>query len=329
MRYVVAVAETGNFTRAAERCRVVQSALSHQIKALERELGLTLFARTSRRVELTAAGEAFLPAARASLAAAERAKAEASAATGEVRGSLAVGLIPTVTAVDVPAALAAFHRAHPAVRISLRGGGSDAFVAAIAAGTLDVAVLGLPEETPVTGVASLELAREELVAVVPEGHVLAGGPGDSAGADGTPATTLAALAAHVEGGGATFADFPAGTPGREQSDLAFARAGVVREVAFEALDVALLLDLVRAGLVVAILPRGLLAGEPGVRAVALRDGPTRVSYLAWSTFNPSPAALALLGHLAPAAVSARAVPPSTSGQFAPSGGLERGVFGAE
>lgn len=293
MRYVVAVAETGNFTRAAERCRVVQSALSHQIKALERELGLTLFARTSRRVELTAAGEAFLPAVRASLAAAERAKAEAAAATGEVRGTLAVGLIPTVTAVDVPAALAAFHRAHPAVRISLRGGGSDTFMTAIAAGTLDVAVLGLPEGTPVTGVASLELARERLVAVVPDGHTLSGGA-----ADGAPAITLAELAAHVARGGETFADFPAGTPGREQSDLAFARARVQREVAFEALDVALLLDLVRAGLVVTILPRGLVAGEPGVRAVALGDGPTRVSYLAWSAFNPSPAALALLGVLA-------------------------------
>ncbi len=64
LRYVLAVSETANFTRAAEQCHVVQSALSHQIAALERELGLTLFARTSRRVQLTPAGEAFLPAAR-------------------------------------------------------------------------------------------------------------------------------------------------------------------------------------------------------------------------------------------------------------------------
>nr|BFE78253.1 hypothetical protein GCM10020093_008540 [Planobispora longispora] len=64
LRYVVAVAETSNFTRAAEHCRVVQSALSHQIAALERELGSRLFERTSRRVRLTPAGEAFLPAAR-------------------------------------------------------------------------------------------------------------------------------------------------------------------------------------------------------------------------------------------------------------------------
>lgn len=64
------MARTRNFTRAAQENYVVQSALSHQIKALEKELGVALFARTSRRVELTAAGEAFLPAARSCLEAA-------------------------------------------------------------------------------------------------------------------------------------------------------------------------------------------------------------------------------------------------------------------
>lgn len=108
MRYVVAVAEERNFTRAAERCFVVQSALSHQIKALERELGVTLFARTNRRVDVTAAGEAFLAAARISLEAAERAASDAAAATGEIRGTLTIGMIPTVTAVDMPAVLATF-----------------------------------------------------------------------------------------------------------------------------------------------------------------------------------------------------------------------------
>ncbi|MEV4068036.1 LysR family transcriptional regulator, partial [Nonomuraea dietziae] len=82
MRYVVAVAETSNFTRAAERCMVVQSALSHQIARLERELGARLFERTSRRVRLTPEGEAFLPAARQALEAAERARAEVAAAAG-------------------------------------------------------------------------------------------------------------------------------------------------------------------------------------------------------------------------------------------------------
>ena len=174
MRYVVAVAEERNFTRAAQRCHVVQSALSHQIKALEREIGVGLFARTSRRVELTAAGEAFLVAARASLDAADRAVADAAASAGRVRGTLTIGVIPTVTTIDIPAALGKFHRAHPGVRIRLRGGGSDEFIVAITGGTMDVAVLGLPETAPPRGLDTRVLAREQLVAVVSARHPLAG-----------------------------------------------------------------------------------------------------------------------------------------------------------
>ncbi|WP_370361931.1 LysR family transcriptional regulator [Catenulispora sp. MAP12-49] len=135
LRYVIAVAETGGFTRAAERCLVVQSALSHQIARLERELGARLFERTSRRVSLTPAGAAFLPAARQCLEAADRAAAEVAAAVGEVRGRLAVGLIPTVTAVDIPGALRDFHERYPRVRISLRVGASDDLVVDLPAGT--------------------------------------------------------------------------------------------------------------------------------------------------------------------------------------------------
>src|SRR3954465_13889993 len=104
MRYVVAIAETSSFTRAAERCLVVQSALSHQIARLERELGARLFERTHRRVRLTPAAAppprvaASPPAPPQCLDAAERAAGEVAAAVGEVRGRLAVGLIPTVAA---------------------------------------------------------------------------------------------------------------------------------------------------------------------------------------------------------------------------------------
>src|SRR3954471_4813 len=83
LRYVVAVAELGNFPRAAERCFVVQSALSHQVAKLEQELGTRLFHRTSRSVTLTPAGAALLPAARECLAAADRARMEVHAAAGQ------------------------------------------------------------------------------------------------------------------------------------------------------------------------------------------------------------------------------------------------------
>ncbi|KAB1660157.1 LysR family transcriptional regulator [Pseudoclavibacter chungangensis] len=281
MRYAVAVDEERNFTRAAARCHVVQSALSHRIKALEREIGVELFARTSRRVEPTAAGEAFLAAARTSLEAAERAVADAGAVHGRVGGTLTVGLIPTVTAIDVPAALGAFHRLHPEVVIRLRGGGSDAFMTEIANGTMDVAVLGLPSAVPPVGVRARVLARERLVAVVPTGHAL----------DGRKRVRLRDLADEA------FVDFPAATPGRAQTDLAFRAAGVRRTVSFEATTTELVLDLVAHGLGVTMLADTLVSSNPGLTTVPVTDGPERIEYLAWSAFNPSPATRAFLSGL--------------------------------
>ncbi len=278
LRYVVAVAEELSFTRAAERCFVVQSALSHRIKALESELGVTLFARNSRRVALTPAGEAFLPAARASLEAAERAATDAAAAAGRIRGTLALGVIPTVTALDLPAALADFHRDHPAVRIRLRTGDSNAFMAAIGAGDLDIAVLGLPASVPPTGVAWRELSREDLVAVIPDGHRLTG----------RRRVGLAELADE------TFVDFPTGTPGRAQSDRAFGAAGLHRDVTFEVTGTDLMLGLVRRGLAVALLSPVIVPAGKGLRTVPVSGGPSRIQYLAWSDFNPSAAARAFL-----------------------------------
>ena len=278
MRYVVAVAEERSFTRAAQRCFVVQSALSHQIKALENELGVTLFARTSRRVAPTAAGEAFLGAAREALAAADRAVAEAGAATGELRGTLTIGIIPTVTAIDLPAAIGDFHRTHPGVAVQVRSGGSHEFVTAIADGRLDVAVLGLPESAPPSRVASRVLAREQHVAVLPAGHRYA----DRA------RVSLHDLAEE------TFVDFPATSPGRAQSDRAFRAAGIQRQVAFESASIELMLGLVHQELAVTLLTPAVLPTGADVRTVALSDGPTRVQHLAWSNFNPSPATRAFV-----------------------------------
>lgn len=278
MRYVVAVAEERSFTRAAERCHVVQSALSHQIKALERELGVTLFARSSRRVEITSAGEVFLVAARESLEAARRAITEATAATGQLRGEVRLGVIPTVTALDLPAVLGEFHRAHPAVRISVRGGSSDQFLSALAEGALDVAVLGLPGPVSHRGVAVRVLAREHHVAVVAADHPLAR----------RKRLHLEDLAEE------TFADFPGASPGREQSDRAFRDHGLHRDVAFEMMSAELILAMVRHGLATALLTPGAVPADPDLRTIDIVDGPTRVEYLAWRDFNPSPAARALL-----------------------------------
>jgi DNA-binding transcriptional LysR family regulator len=284
MRYVVAVAETGNFTRAAENCLVVQSALSHQIARLERDLGARLFDRTSRRVRLTPAGEAFLPAARQALEAAGRARAEVAAAAGEIRGRLAIGAIPTVAAVDLPKAMKGLHLSHPRVRISLKVGGSEELSEQVGQGTLDVAFLGLPRDVRPKGVRSHELARGELVAVVGPGHPLAGLAGKAA-------VTLERL------GEETFVDFPAGTAGRLQSDEAFAAAGVRREVAFELTAVDFMARMIREGLGIGMLPAAFVSEVPGLTVLAVDKAPARVEYVVWSRFRPSPAAGAFLSAL--------------------------------
>lgn len=274
LRYAVAIAEEQSFTRAAERCFVVQSALSRQIKSLESELGVRLFARTSRKVEATPAGEAFVKQARLCLRAAERAKVAAAAAHGDIRGALTIGVIPTVTAVDIAAVLGAFRRSYPEVGVHVRTGGSDEFLRRIAAGQLDVGLLGLAEGVTPQGVQTRKLSRERLVAVLSKGHRFAG----------RRRLRLEDLADEP------FVDFPEGSSGREQSDLTFDRAGLRREVSFEVNTADLLTGLVRQGLGVALVAPSVAREAPGCACIPVSDGPVRVEYLAWDSFNPSPVA---------------------------------------
>ncbi len=277
LRYVLAVAEHRNFTRAAQQCFVAQSALSHQIKALERELGTALFARTSRRVEITASGEAFLPAAQACLDAADRAAAEAAGAAGQIRGPLRVGAIPTLTALDLPGVLADFRRAHPEVQIALSVGASGEMQEDIATGRLDVALLGLAAQTAPT-TAHRVLDRHRLQAAVSTSHRLAG-------------RRRLRLADLVD---EPFVDFPVGSTGRVQSELAFAAAGLSRRVAFESPTAELMIGLVEHDLAIALLAPGVVPSAAAVARIAVTDGPERVEYLAWNELNPSPAARAFL-----------------------------------
>ncbi|MGH3433658.1 MAG: LysR family transcriptional regulator [Thermocrispum sp.] len=281
LRYVVTVAETNSFTRAAERCLVVQSALSHQIARLERELGARLFERTSRRVRLTMAGAAFLPAARQCLDAAERAAAEVAAAVGEVRGRLAVGLIPTVAAVDIPGALRAFRQQYPNVRISLRVGASEDLVEQVKQGAIEVAFLGLPRTARPQGVNARELARDRLVAVVAPDHPLAR----------ESAVNLRRLSSEV------FVDLPAKTAGRAQSDQAFSAAGLSRDVAFEVTSADFMARLVGQGLGVAMFPSAYVPQLTGVTTIEVTDAPVRVEYVIWSRVSRTPAATEFLAIL--------------------------------
>jgi DNA-binding transcriptional LysR family regulator len=271
LRYVVEVADTLSFTRAAEQCFVTQSALSHQIASLERELGRRLFVRSSRSVRLSEAGQAFVEHARIALRAAERAKEDAAAVDGIVEGTLRIGVIPTVTAIDVPGALVAYRTAHPRVRVELQVGNSDVLIRRLRRGELDIALLGLRDGVDPVGVASRALSRERLVAVFPRGHELAH----------RSSIELDDVA------GMTFADFPAATSGRAQSDAAFAAAGLTRDVAFEADSAALILGLVESGLAVTLLAPGTVKRSGFEVATAdVRGGPVRVEYLAWDIAAP-------------------------------------------
>src|ERR1700679_3295951 len=93
LRYVCAIADTGNFSRAAERCHVAQPSLSQQVLKLEEDLGTKLFGRLGRRVRLTEAGRAFLPHARSILSQMETARSSVADKNPDLRGSIAVGVI--------------------------------------------------------------------------------------------------------------------------------------------------------------------------------------------------------------------------------------------
>lgn len=279
----MAVAELGNFTRAAERCFVVQSALSHQVAKLEQELGARLFQRTSRSVALTPAGSAFLPAARVCLAAAERAQAEVFAAIGEIRGRLAVGMIPTLAAVDVPAALRVFHREHPQVRISLLTRGSLELADQVRDGALDVAFLGLADDVEIPDLDSRQLARDPLAALVAPDHRLAN----------RKRIRLEAI------GSEEFVDFPAGTTGRVQADRAFDAAGLKRTVPFEVTDPHTMARLVAEGLGVALLASTYAVQLPGVTVLPIVNTSYRLEHVVWSRRGPTPAAGAFIAPLLP------------------------------
>lgn len=279
IRYVLAVAETNSFTRAAEQCMVVQSALSRQIARLERELGARLFERTSRHVRITPAGEAFVTAARESLNAAERAAAEVASAVGEVRGRLALGLIPTVAAVDIPDALRRFRDEYPDVQLSIRVGASEDLTDQVRRGVIEVAFLGLPITAQPQGVHARELARDRLVAVVAPDHPLA----QESSVDLRRLSTEA------------FIDLPPNTAGRAQTDEAFAAAGLSRDVAFEVTTADFMMArLVRKGLGIAMLPSAYVPQLSGVATIDVTDAPTRTEYLIWGMAGRTPAANAFL-----------------------------------
>lgn len=175
LRYFVRVAEELHFGRAATQLGISQPPLSQQIRALEDELGVALFERTSRRVRLTEAGEIFLPEARKALQQADHAAEVARrAARGEI-GELALGLLSSVLFVPaVASALFRFRQAYPAIRLDLRELSLEAQLEALAEGDLDMGFVRSPEPPELShGLMATLMLEEEMVVAMRRDHPLA------------------------------------------------------------------------------------------------------------------------------------------------------------
>ncbi len=281
LTYAVAVADTGSFTRAAQRCFVVQSALSHQIARLEEELGTRLFERGSRGVRVTAAGEVFLGPAREALAAVERARGEVVALGSQLRGTLNIGTITPLAAVDLPDLLATYQERHPAVRVTLRTRLVSDLLEQVRDHSCDLVFVDANAPQPPRGLIARNLAHEDLVAIVAADHPLA------AAVQVAPAQLAAG----------TMVDMPPGSGIRRHNDAAFAAAGVTRKVAFEADAMTLLEPLVARGLGTALVSTASAARMPTVRSVPVTGVPPRVIQALWKPSGASPAARAFVGLL--------------------------------
>jgi DNA-binding transcriptional LysR family regulator len=278
LQYAVTVAEELNFTRAAARCNIAQSGLSHQVAQLEREIGAPLFRRTSRSVQLTQAGHVFLPYARRLLHEAGEAQAAVAAVRGVVPGRLRIGSIPFGAGpIDLLRLLRDFQDGYPAVEVVVSDEGSLSTVAAILAGTIDLAFVGLFGDQLPGGLYHQVLALEPLVAVVGPQHPLRGVPAVDMR---TLADCSRFLESHPDSGL------------RAQVDAACTRARARRQVVCEMRNPADLAALAHQGLGAAIVPlRVAEAATPmDQRASVLRlADPQAVQPVAFVHRDPAPA----------------------------------------
>jgi LysR family hydrogen peroxide-inducible transcriptional activator len=171
LQYLVALAETRHFGRAAERCHVSQPTLSAQLKKLEEYLGVALIERRPRKVALTASGEAVIERARHMLQGAEDIRALARASQDPLAGPLKVGLIPTLGPYLLPRVMPRIAQALPKLALLLHEYQTAPLVQRVLDGELDLAILALPADT--RGLQTRPLFAEAFLVAMPEQHRLA------------------------------------------------------------------------------------------------------------------------------------------------------------
>ncbi|MCH4548487.1 LysR family transcriptional regulator [Rhizobium changzhiense] len=266
LRYFLAVAEEGNFTRAAGKLGIGQPPLSQQIRDLEREVGAALFHRVPHGAELTAAGVAFLGEAKASLAAAEKAKLAAQSANRGETGRLSLGFTASSAFNPVVSTTIRRFRARwPEVQLSLTEMNTLALMQKLERGELDATFMRPSLDDP-AGIRLRRLPDEPMVIALPASHPLTR----------HPSLPLAALANEP------FILFPrlVGLSLYDDVVLACRKAGFELTVAQEAPQISSVVNLVAADLGVSIVPASI--SQIKLKGVAYRpiEGPLAVARLA-------------------------------------------------
>jgi DNA-binding transcriptional LysR family regulator len=266
LRYFLAVAEEGNFTRAAARLGIGQPPLSQQIRDLETEIGAMLFHRVPHGAELTAAGAAFLPEAKASLAAAEKARLAAQSANRGETGRLSLGFTASSAFNPiVSTTIRRFQARWPDVQLSLQEMNTLGLMQKLERGELDAAFMRPGLDDP-DGVRLKRLPDEPMVVALPANHPLAK----------QKTLPLALLAKE------SFILFPrlVGLSLYDDVVRACREAGFELMVAQEAPQISSVVNLVAADLGVSIVPASI--SQIKLAGVAYRpiDGPPAVARLA-------------------------------------------------
>ena len=253
LRYVCAIADTGNFSRAAERCRIAQPSLSQQVQKLEDDLGVKLFDRLGRSIRLTEAGRAFIPRARAILEQLDAARSSAANKNADLRGNVTVGVIPTVAPYLMPAYTASFAKKFPDAKLRIIEETTSVLVEGLRDLSIDVAILALPLRHK-----DLELfpiRTEPLFAVLKKNH---------------PRARAKSLALK-DLRGESFVMLRDGHCFRDLSLDTCTRARITPNIAFESGQFSSLLGMVAAGIGVSLVPEMAIDRNANCRYVRLSD----------------------------------------------------------
>ncbi|GAB93199.1 LysR substrate-binding domain-containing protein [Gordonia rhizosphera] len=261
LRYFRAVAEELHFGRAAERLHIAQPPLSQQIRQLETELGVGLFVRSTRRVELTPAGQAYLERVESILDAVDAAGQQAQRIAAGRQGALAIGCVGSATYSLLPRLVRALREELPELDVSVRGEMlAPAQLSALVAGQIDLALLRPPVNSDEVVVETIR--RDRLFVALPEGDPLSSG-------DGVRVADLrdAEFIAHAGHGRSVMNGILASL---------CAAAGFVPQIHHEVEETSTLVTMVAAGLGVAIVPEP--TASLGIAGVSYRPlvpgGPT-------------------------------------------------------